>query len=308
MPNMSWFFFALIAPLAHAAVNHLDKHLVSRYLKGGQVGSLVLFSALFAVVALPFIGWFHPESFAVGGRDVALLMLNGAMLVLAYICYFYALEKDEASFVAPMFQMIPVFGFVLGYAFLGELITAAQMVASALVVLGAVVLSLELGGGKPKVKRDVLWLMFCSSLLYAANGVLFKFVAETQQAFWPSLFWDFAGKVVFGLVIFACVASYRRQFIAVLRQNKTTVLALNGANEVLALVGESAAAFAVLLAPVALVQVVGGFQPVFVFIYGVLLTLFFPSFGQESLARRHLIQKIAGIGIIVLGTVLLSLP
>jgi len=53
---------------------------------------------------------------------------------------------------------------------------------------------------------------------------------------------------------------------------------------------------------------VGGFQPVFVFIYGVLLTLFFPSFGQESLARRHLIQKIAGIGIIVLGTVLLSLP
>lgn len=305
---MNWFLIALITPLAHAAVNHIDKHLVSRYLKGGQVGSLVLFSALFAVVALPFIGWFNPQVFSVGAKDVALLMINGALLVLAYICYFYALERDEASFVAPMFQMVPVVGFILGYLFLGEVITGEEFGASLLIILGAVILSLELGVyGGIKIKKVVLWLMFGSSVLYAVNAVLFKFVAENQQAFWPSLFWDFAGKVVFGLVIFVTIKSYREQFLVVLRENKTSILALNGLNEVLALIGEGSLVFAVLLAPVALVQVVSGFQPVFVFIYGVILTLFFPNFSTESMTKKHLVQKVLGIAIILLGSILLNL-
>jgi drug/metabolite transporter (DMT)-like permease len=304
---MNWFLIALITPIVHAAVVHIDKHLVSKYLKGAQVGSLVLFSALFAVVALPFIGWFHPEAFDVSAADVALLMVNGALLVLAYICYFYALDRDEASVVAPLFQMIPVMGFALGYFLLGETLSPREFIASAVIVAGALILSLERHQNGLKLKQAVFWLMFASSFLYAANGVLFKFVAETQQAFWPSLFWDFAGKVVFGLLIFAMVKGYREQFLAVLKENKSAVMTLNGLNEVLGLVGEGALVFAVLLAPVALVQVVSGLQPAFVFFYGILLTLFWPQFTSESLERRHLIHKAAGIGIILVGTVLLNL-
>lgn len=232
---MTWFWIALVTPLAHAAVNHIDKHLISKYLKGGEVGSLVLFSALFAVCALPIIALIDHGVFSISTRDVVILMINGGLLVLAYICYFYALEKDEASFVAPLFQIIPVLGFVLGYFILGETITLIESLGSLVVIVGAVILALDVSGVKIGLKKAVFFLMLGSSALYALNGVLFKFVAETQQRFWPSLFWDFLGKVAFGILIFLAVKSYRRQFLAVLKENRFSILAMNSINEVLAI-------------------------------------------------------------------------
>lgn len=304
--NMNWFIIALIAPLAHAAVNHIDKHLIARYLKGSEVGSLVLFSALFAVVALPFVFWMDSAVLSISTRDSVLLMFNGGLLVAAYICYFYALNKDEASFVAPLFQLVPIFGFFLGYFVLGEVLTRQQFLGSLLIVGGACILSVELHGQHMRLKSAVLLLMVGSSLLYALNAVLFKFVAETQQYFWPALFWDFLGKVVFGILIFLTISNYRHQIINVLKENKKSMLALNGLSEILAVIGEGALVFAVLLAPVALVQVVGGFQPLFVFLFGILLTLFWPAFGKESLHRRALIQKTLGIALIIAGTVVIN--
>ena len=148
--------------------------------------------------------------------------------------------------------------------------------------------------------------MVGSSMLYAINGVLFKFVAVSQQRFWPSLFWDFLGKVIFGLLIFFTITSYRQQFLQTLKENKKKVLALNGLSEILAVVGEGAGAFATLLAPVVLVQVVSGFQPLFVFIYGILLTLLWPSFAKESLVRKNLVQKMMGITLIIIGAVIIN--
>lgn len=303
---MNWFLIALVAPIANAAVNHIDKHLIQKYLKGTQVGSLVLFSALFSVVAMPIVAVINPDVFRISPGDALLLIVNGALLVLAYILYFYALNQDEASFVAPLFQLVPVFGFVLGYFVLGETLSQNELLGSAIVASGMVVLSLRLGARKERVKKWMLWLMVSSSLMYASSGVLFKFVTETQQRFLPSLFWVYFGKVVFGLMLFGLIPSYRRQFLAVLRQNKLSVLGLNFLNEILALIGETAMVLATLLAPVVLVQVVSGFQPAFVLSFGVLFTIFFPKISQESLAGKDMLQKIVGITLMTIGAIVLS--
>jgi len=225
--------------------------------------------------------------------------------VFAYILYFYALERDEASFVVPLFQMVPVIGFILSFLFLGETISPKQLLASLLILCGSLLLSLDLEKRGMILKSSLFWLMFFSSFFYAVNGILFKFVADDRQAFWPSLFWDFAGKVAIGAMIFIAIRSYRNQFLAVLKQNKSAVLAMNGLNEILALIGEGASALAVLLAPVALVQIVGTFQPAFVFLYGLLLTRFVPHFATESTSKRALYQKLAGIAVILSGSILL---
>lgn len=303
---MNWFIIALITPIAHSIVNHLDKYLLSKYFKGGTVGALVLFSSIFAIFALPFIYFFNANAISLKTTDALLLMLNGVFIVLAYICYFYALDKDEASFVAPLFQLIPVLGFILGYFILGETLSVKEFIGSLIVIAGAVILSIELGDSRIKVKKAVILLMFGSSLLYAINAVVFKFVTETQMQFWPALFWDLLGKALFGILIFLCIKSYRQEFIAIFKQNKAPILTMSVFGEILALVGEGALVFATLLAPVALVQVVSGFQPMFVFIIGVLLTLFLPRFGQESLKGRHLVQKLVGIVIIIVGTTLIN--
>jgi uncharacterized membrane protein len=303
---MNWFLIALVNPIAHALVNHLDKYLISKYLKGGSVGTLVLFSSLFAVVVLPVIYFIHPTVFdSITLSRAVVLMINGALLVTAIICYLYALETDEASFVAPFFQLVPVFGFVFGFAILGEILNFNQLLAAGLIVLGGTLLSLEFAGGRARVKSKLVLLMLASSGLYAVNAVIFKSIA-INQGFLDSLFWDMLGKVIFGIILFSVVKSYREQFVQLLKSNRFSILGLNVINEVLALVGEIALVLAVLAAPVVLVQSVSGLQPAFVLIIGVVLTLFFPKISKESLEAKHIAQKVIAITIISVGVYLLQ--
>ena len=303
---MNWFLVALINPIAHAFVNHFDKYLLSKYLKGGTVGSLILFSSLFAVVALPILLIISPGAFSsVTLHQALILMVNGAFLTAAIIFYLYALDTDEASYVAPFFQLIPVFGFIFGYFILNEVLASHQIFAGLLILLGSFLLSLELSGNGAKIKSKLILLMVGSSFFYAINAVIFKLIAS-EQGFVDSLFWDMAGKFLFGLILFFAITSYRKQFIKLLKTSGKTVISLNVINEIIGLIGEWALILAVLYAPVALVQLVGGLQPLFVLIIGVLITLFLPSFGKESLERKFLVQKIVGIVIITAGVYLLE--
>jgi hypothetical protein len=122
-----------------------------------------------------------------------------------------------------------------------------------------------------------------------------------------SVFWSLSGKVIIGILIFLIIKSYRKQFLKVFRVNSKAVLAASSLNEIIFISADGMTAFATLLAPIALVMVVNGFQPIFVFAIGIILTLFFPKLGRESLSKRDLVQKILAIGIIALGTILLNL-
>ncbi|MDD5050237.1 MAG: EamA family transporter [Candidatus Pacebacteria bacterium] len=302
---MHWFLFALINPVLHAAANHIDKHLISKYFKSGSVGALVIFTAIFALFALPIIWLIHPAITAVSPVHALILVLNGTLALGYVILYLYALEKDEASIIAPFFQMIPIFAFILGFFILKELPSAKQIVAGLLIICGAITLSLDFSGAKIKFKKAVVQLMLASSLLLAVNGVIFKFIA-LNEGFLTSLFWGMLGQIILGILLFLFVTSYKKQFIQVVRQNTLPVLGLNFLNGLIILMGDVALNFAILLAPVSLVLAVSGFQPLFVFIFGILLTFFYPAFGKESFERKVLAQKIAGIAIIILGSVLIN--
>lgn len=304
---MNWFLIALITPVVHAFVNHFDKFLLSKYMKGGTVGALIMFSSLFAVVALPIIWIINPSVLSsVSLSQGLILMGNGVFLTMAILLYLYAMDLDEASYVAPFFQLIPVFGLFFGYTILGETLTTNQLIAGGFILLGSLLLSIELAGKDSKIKTKLVLLMIGSSLFYAANAVIFKSVAASQ-GFLDSLFWDFLGKFLFGVILFFVVRSYREQFIYLLRVSGAKIVGLNIVNEILGLIGEMALVFAVLFAPVALVQSVSGLQPAFVLIFGVLITVFIPQFGKESLQKKHLIQKIIGIVVITVGVYLLEL-
>src|SRR3989344_377338 len=111
---------------------------------------------------------------------------------------------------------------------------------------------------------------------------------------------------VIGVLLFLLIASYRRQFLAVLKLNRGFVLGLNSGNEVATIIADGVTYYASLLAPVALVLTVNGFQPVFVFIYGVLLTLFLPRIAQERLVGPLLAQKILAIALVFAGSVMIG--
>jgi hypothetical protein len=57
---------------------------------------------------------------------------------------------------------------------------------------------------------------------------------------------------------------------------------------------------------VALVLLVNSFQPLFVFMLGIVLTLFVPRVARESLGPLKMLQKGAGIGLMLVGGYLIS--
>lgn len=298
---MNWFLIALLPPALWSVTNHFDKFLLSRYFKGGGVGALMVFSSIIGLFLLPFIAFLHPEVLRFNISNI-LIAINGFLYVLSVLPYFYALQKDETSICVPLFQLIPVFSFVLGYVILGETITVNQMLGGLLIMVGAIGISLDLSEGKKvKFKRDVFWLMTLSSLLYSLNFLFFKYFA-IQSDFWFTSFWEYVGFALFAVLLMIFVKSYRNEFVNVLKNNRLTVLGLNGINEVVNIIAKVAFNVASLLTPVTLVWIVNGLQPFFVFIYGIFLTVLLPKISQENITRKALAQKIVAIIIMFVGT------
>jgi drug/metabolite transporter (DMT)-like permease len=303
--TMSWFFIALCAPFLLACANHNDKFLLSRYLKEKTIGSIVILSSLFSSVAIPIIWFIHPGVHEVGLLPKFALVATGMLSVVAAVCYLHALDTDEASFVTPFYQTVPIFAYVLGYLILGETITFAQASGSFIIIVGALALSLRFGRQGIRFKRKVVALMLAASFVSAINGVIFKLIA-VDKGFWVSLFWGFVGQVLAGLAILICVPSYRRDFLALFKQQKAAAIGLIALSRTLFAVSEAVTLYATLLAPVALVLVVSSFQPLFVFALGIALTLLFPQVAKESLAGMKMLQKGAGIGFMLVGGYLVS--
>ena len=302
---MNWFLVALLPPFLWSISNHIDKYLINKYFQNAGAGALVIFSALIGTVLLPVIALFTPGVFDISKINALIIIVNGILIICSLMPYLYALSKEEASVVVPLWQLIPVFTYLLAYVLLGESLSSRQLVAFGLIFIGTFIISLDLTHPIPKLKHTVLLLMVLSCLLGAIGGVVFKYVA-LEETFWVSAFWQYIGFTIFALFLLIFIPSYRRSFFYVVKQNKGFVLGLNTLNEFISIIAALIMNYASLLAPVALVSVLNGLQPFFVFVVGLILTLYFPKLGKEKVTTKDVIQKILAISIVIIGAYLLE--
>jgi drug/metabolite transporter (DMT)-like permease len=301
---MSWLVFAFSGPILWAASTHIDKYLVERYFKDSDVAVLLIFTALVGLITLPFIWFLVPGMADVGPANTALMAFSGLLYMGAMLFYLRALQSEEASVVAPFFQAAPLFGFVLGYVVLGETLSPTQMAGGALIVGGTVLVSPRSDLHKSKFNGRLAALMLACALSLAVSSLIFKIFALRDE-FWPTTFWMFVGEALFGAALLA-VPSYRRQFLDLLRRNPGAVLSINATNELINLGGGLGTRFALVLAPLSLVQAIGSTTTLFVFGFGVVLSIFFPALGRESLSRRELLHKGLAAVLVAAGAVLVT--
>ncbi len=299
---MPWLVYAFAGPVLWAASTHVDKYLVERYFKHSDVAVLLVFTALIGLVMLPFILYWQPGVLGLGLKDSLVIGLSGILYMTAMYFYLRALQGEEASVVAPFFQAGPLFGYALAYLVLGEALSHVQLLGGGFIVAGGLLLSLHPGGGRVRLKLVVLMLS-CAFML-ALSSVIFKAFAVHDE-FWSTAFWTYGGEALFGLWLLA-LPGPRRQFFTLLRGNPGAVLAVNGANELINLGGGLAMRYALLLAPLSLVQAIGSTTTLFVFLFGVLLSLALPAFGREDLSSRNLGQKGLSAAFIALGVYLIE--
>lgn len=304
-----WLLFALAGPVLWAASTHIDKFLIERYFRQSDTAVLMVFTALIGLLTLPVIAALAPGSLAPGGLAadwpaVLVMTLAGLLYMAAMLFYLRAIQSEEASVVAPLFQGTTMFTLLLAWLLLGEIPAWRQVAGMALIVASVVSLAIDPGSGSHRIRGRTVMLMAVATLVVALSNVLFKYFA-VRADYWSTTFWTFVGEALFGFAILA-VPSYRRQFAALLRANTGALLAINGANELINLGGGLGVRFASLLAPVALVSAVSSTTTLFVFAFGVVLSLVAPNIGHEDLSRRNLLRKGLAAAVAAAGVLLAS--
>jgi drug/metabolite transporter (DMT)-like permease len=301
---MSWLVFAFSGPVLWAISTHFDKYLVERYFKNSDTAVLLIFTALMGILTLPFIAFYEPTITGPGLGSIALIMLSGVLYMGAMLLYLRALQTEEASVVAPFFQAAPLFGYVLAYVVLGETLSARQLAGGALIIVGTLIVSLRFRRDAGVFKLRLAMLMLACGLALALSGLIFKVFAISVE-FWITTFWLFVGEALFGCAILA-IAGYRRQLVAVVSKNAAPLLTISGVNELLNLGGALGFRYALLFAPLSIVQAIGATTTLFVFAFGVALSAVFPRFGRETLSRRELVQKGAAAILVAAGVALVT--
>jgi uncharacterized membrane protein len=301
---MSWLFLAFSGPVLWAISTHLDKYLVERYFKHSDVAVLLIFTAVIGVLALPIIAAFRPGVLSPSTGAIALMALSGVLYMGAMLFYLRALQDEEASVVAPFFQAVPLFGYGLGYIFLGETLSPRQLAGGALIIVGTLIVSITFGSKAHRFKLRLVALMLACGFAASLSGLIFKIFALDVE-FWTTTFWLFVGEAVFGVALL-CVGSYRQQLSEVVHANTAALLSINAANELVNLGGTVGSRFALLLAPLSIVQAIGSTTTLFVFAFGVALSVLSPRLSRERLSRGNLLQKGAAAILVAVGVALVT--
>ncbi len=304
---MNWFLIALGAPFLWAIVNIADDYLVTKFSnKETERGSggLVLFSSLIGLFIAFFIWFFVGGVLDVSSMDKILLLITGGLTIVWIIFYLYALEIEEISSVVPWFLVSPIFGYFLGYIFLGETLTKFQIIGTLIILFGAFLISIDFNEKVKKIKRKPAFYMICACIAIAISGVIFKSVT-IEGNFWVSSFWEYLGLGMFGIIIYIFIPKYRREFHFMNKTGGRKIFLINTVSELMSVAGNLLTNFALLLAPVTMVYLVSTFQPAIVLVLTILGTKFMPHIIKENISRKALIPKMIAIIIMILGSVFL---
>ena len=295
----------IFASFLGGITNHIDKFMINGVDESGKsVKTMLIFSSLIAGLVFTPV-WLIFSKFSVSISIVSLIsvFLAAAVYVLAAYFYFKALDNNDASIVVTMFQLIPVFSYIISLIFFKENLTIQQIIGSIIIILSAVIISFDFKEKNNKSKFIALLLMTLSSLFFAIYYILFD-VAIRNSPYNSCAFWYQVGLLLMGIILM-CVKNYRNTFIKAIKTNGKTYFTLNMTNEGINLIANLLINFANLTIPIALANVLSGFQGAFVFILGVIGVKVLPKYFKEDLTKNIVLQKVSCIVLSVVGLIVM---
>ena len=297
--------FALFASFLWGITNYIDKFMIVDIGEAkSNIKVLLVFSTFIAGIVLTPI-WLILSHLDINISIISLLsvLIASFVYIIATVFYYKAIEKNDASIVCVMFQMIPVFSYILALILFKENLTIRQIIGSIIIISSAVIISFDFDEKNNKEKFKALLLMILSSFCYSIYYILFD-IGIRISSFYACAFWYQIGFLIMGLVLL-CIKSYREPFINTIKKNGKKYLTLNTINELINLIACLLTNYANLLIPIALVNVLGGFHGTFAFILGVIGTKLLPKYIKEDLSKKVVMQKIICIILGIIGLIIL---
>src|SRR3989344_462755 len=259
----------------------------------GMLGILV-------VAFIPFAGLVWPSQ-----AILPWIILEAAVFLVGLLALFKAVEKFEVSRVVPVvgaFQ--PIFVLLLTWLFWGfQPLSGMEFLAFALLIAGSIIISME---KKPQVTLVFLCLTILCSFLIALDYTLSK-VIFLELPFLQGLIWMRVFTFAFALLFLLSRKFRKEMFSGKTGLNKKNVFLLVFTQSSGAVAGilQSLAISLVSVAYLPIINSLRGVQYVFLFILTSAFSFFFPKVLKEEISKKVLLQKVAGIIIIVVGLAIL---
>ena len=298
----SYIWVALLSAGIFGMVTVLDKRLASYDLPGLPAFYMGVMISLFSYATISLFLTGIPEDAPLGRLIVA--GVSGLCWGGALGMMFWGYKLEEASRASAIIHTFPVFVAVLAVLFLGETLVAGQYIAITVVVAGAFTISVfGSRGGKVFRLNRALPILIGASMFTALGLLTGKYALEELPVWFVFSLRNYGMALMFAFLwrpgafgqLFGALRSWRTLLLLFLAEFSLAPLAvmLN--------------VTAISLGPVSLVSTMTATRPLFVFIYGTLLsTKAFPLL-DEPLDPRTLAVKLVAIVMIVGGIAALTL-
>jgi drug/metabolite transporter (DMT)-like permease len=228
------------------------------------------------------------------------LLIIGLIEVAYLFPYYKALEDDDTSIVASLFVLGDIFVPVLAFLIVGEALYFHQYLGFFIIVLSGFLLSFN-GQKRFRFNKSLLYMFVCS-LMLAVEVVLYKYVFEKSGwsvgFIWPNIF-----AFLFAVSLF--LFPKRRQGIKSQFVNFKRKLPIFAFEELLTFGGSMAATYAIFLVPVTLEKGISALQPIFVLLYAIILSKFFPNLFKEKIDKASIFKKVVLFVIMTIGVILI---
>jgi len=293
-------FFSILSPAIYGINNFIDKLILEKY----QISPIIItvysgiFGLLAGLIVLIFTGIYSADY-----KSVVIILASGFLTNVYLIPYFKALYQDETSRVVPLFQFVPIFVLILSFFLLGEKLNTKQYIGCIFIVGSSFFLSLKKFDIRIFKLRPTFWYMLLSSFLFAFSIVLYKFGVQ-EIPFWNTLPYEGLGMAL-GALSILLYRNNKKTFVNQTKKFPKKIFAWMSINEGVFILSRYTTYFALSLVAASIVNVLGGLQALFVLIYGIVLSLWFPHIIKEIITKQTVGIKLASIVGIFIGLSLL---
>jgi uncharacterized membrane protein len=299
---VAWIIASLGTAIIFTIANIIDSHVISKRMPS-LASFLLTIGITQLMIAAVLLGIFtFPENPGVMHILVAIGagLLNAATLIIMLNSF----QKGEVSRVVPVVCSSPIFVALLSMPILREMLNFWEWLAVFMTVVGAVLISLQRDEGAAKTRlQKSFFLLLLAALMAALSSIGYKYALETLS------FWNMVSINSIGVAVVALPLSLRKSTFLELKKLKqrTQTMGLIFSNQIIAAVGAAIGFVAFASGPVALVSTIMNIRPVFVFLFSLIISRFYPNFINEKLNRSAIIIKLIGIALITTGVVIISL-
>lgn len=274
-------------------VNFIDKLIIEKEIRNPL--SLPPFVGIVAALS-GVVMWIVTGFPVLELRDTLLVLLTGSLHGIAASFYYRALSLEDTSKLVVLFQMQPVVVLVLSFVFLGEVITAQQLIGFVIILGAAIALSVNRKAGMLRPSA-ALWYALLVVTFTASASIIFKFVVD-GSSFNRIIAYESWGLSLGTLAVYLFVPGVRPAFHETLRTASRRAIGILCLNEVIFVCAKLLAYTAISLGPVALVSVLAGTQVFYGILIGWILTVLVPAVYKESIERSSLLWK-GGLAVVL---------